>query len=129
MARPGGVPITRLRFVGRTDVLKRMCRAFREHPNVSMTADEVAEHSRLPFREVYQRLTETPELFVRLIRSKGGDPNSRYRLASALAAKDADGVASFIDKQRGIEARIAAIIVLGFIALVIFSTLMTDYSR
>ena len=129
MARPGWVPITRLRYVGRTDVLNRMCRTFLARPKESLTADEVAEHSHLAFREAYQRLIETPELFVRMPRRKGGDPNPHYRLASALAELDADGVAAFIDKQKGIEARIAAIFVLGIVALSIFATLMTDYSR
>jgi len=129
VARPGWVPITRLRFVGRTDVLNRLCRAFRAHPTESLTADEVAQHARVSFRETYQRLIETPELFVRMARPKGRDPTPRYRLASALAALDDDGVAKFIDKQKGIEARIALIIVLGIIALATFSTLMTDYSR
>ena len=129
MARPGWVPITRLRFVGRTEVLKRMCRAFRAHPNESLTADEVAEQARLSFREVYQRLIETPELFVRMARPKGRDPTPRYRLTSALSAMDDDGVAAFIDKQKGLEARIAAVVVLGMIALAVFSTLMTDYTR
>jgi len=129
VARPGWVPITRLRFVGRTDVLKRMCRAFRAHPNESLSADEVAEQARLSFRETHQRLIETPELFVRMTRPKGRDPTPRYRLASKLSALDDAGVGAFIDKQQGIEGRIAAIIVLGIIALVVFSTWMTDYSR
>jgi hypothetical protein len=42
----------------------------RQHPNESLTAASVAEFAELDFRDVYLRLSETPELFVHL-RKKG----------------------------------------------------------
>ena len=112
MSRPGHVPITRLRFRGRGPTLRAMCKVFQDHPGVGLSATEVAEQGNLNFRDVHQRLADTPELFVRL--PTQADRNVRYRLASALQSKSAAEVAGYIERQTRIESRIAAIVIASF---------------
>jgi hypothetical protein len=121
MARPGHVPITRLRFYGRGATLRAMCQVFREHPGVGLSASEIAEHGKLGFRDVHQRLLDTPELFVRL--PKRPDANVRYRLASALASESPEAVDRFIAEATRAETRIAAIVAAAFVA--VFLTALT----
>lgn len=121
MARPGHVPITRLRFCGRVATLRAMCQVFREHPGVGLTASEIAEHGKLGFRDVHQRLLDTPELFVRL--PKRPDANVRYRLVSVLASESPEAVDRFIAEATRAETRIAAIVAAAFVA--VFLTALT----
>jgi hypothetical protein len=113
MTRPGHVPITRLRFRGRGPTLRSMCEVFRKNPGSGMSAAEVAERGDLDFRDVHQRLADTPELFVPLPRQADG--NARYQLASAMAGKSPSEVAGYIEGQTRIESRIAAIVVATFV--------------
>jgi hypothetical protein len=120
MTRPGHVPITRMRFRGRGPTLRAMCAVFRTRPGVGLSAVEIAHEGKLDFRDVHQRLADTPELFVRLPRQADG--NVKYRLASSLHALGAEDISRFIDRETRIESRIAAIILAVF-ALVISVTL------
>ena len=97
MARPGNVPITRLRFRGRGDVLNTLCREFRNHPRQALTAADLAEFTHLQFANVHERLTETPELFVTL--PQKAKMNTRYRLTSAVERMNDDETRVFIDAQ------------------------------
>lgn len=114
MARPGSVPITRLRFRGRTSTLSRMCRAFREHPAQSLTAAEVAEYTDIAFANVHQRLRETPELFVAVPKKK--NTNSRFRLTTQLASMGEEETLAFIAEQSRIETWLAVSIVSAILA-------------
>jgi hypothetical protein len=121
MTRPGHVPITRLRFVGRGPTLRAMCGVFREHPGVGLSASEIAEYGKLGFRDVHQRLLDTPELFVRL--PKRPDTNVRYRLASGLASQTPEAIDRFIADETRAETRLAAIVAAAFVA--VFLTALT----
>ena len=121
MTRPGHVPITRMRFRGRGQTLNAMCTVFREHPGKGLTANEIAEHGGLHFRDVHQRLLDTPELFIRV--PSQGDRNVRYRLSSAIASHSPEQVAAFIDEQTRIETRLVRIVVSTFV--LIFVTAVT----
>ena len=120
MTRPGHVPITRLRFRGRGGTLRAMCGVFRIRPGVGLSAAEIAEEGRLDFRDVHQRLLDTPELFVRLPRQADG--NVKYRLASDLHGLGAEDIARLIARETRNESRIAGIVIAVF-ALVISITL------
>jgi len=115
MARPGSVPITRLRFVGRGAVLNTLCRAFREHPKQALTAIALAEYTGLAFENVHQRLTETPELFIALPRKP--DTTTRYRLTSPVERMDDAQTHDFIGKQTRSESRLATFVVLLILAV------------
>jgi hypothetical protein len=124
MARPASVPITRLRFRGHTGTLNAVCTVFRQHPDESLTAASVAEFGELDFRDVYLRLTETPELFVHL-RKKKGQP-MRYRLTSVVAKMTSQETAAYIDEQVRVETRLVVIVVSVFMML---ATLVGVLSR
>jgi hypothetical protein len=120
MARPGSVPITRLRFRGRTGTLNALCRAFREHPRQALTANDLVDYTGLQFRDVYQRLTETPELFL-MLRKKKVNTNARYRLRVAVERMSEEETRVFINEQTRAETRLAvgvvsAILVIGAVA-------------
>ena len=124
MVRPANVPITRLRFRGRTATLNAVCNVFREHPNESLTAGAVAEFAELDFRDVYLRLSETPELFIHL-RKKKGEP-TRYRLTTPIAKMTVDETAAFIDQQVRSETVLVVVVVSVFMVL---ATLIGVLSR
>lgn len=115
MARPGSVPITRLRFVGRGATLNKLCGAFREHPKQALTAIVLTEYTGLGFENVHQRLTETPELFIALPRKP--DTTTRYRLTSPVERMDEAQTREFIDKQTRSEARLAMFVVSTILAI------------
>ena len=115
MARPGSVPITRLRFVGRGATLNKLCRAFREHPRQSLTAIVLTEYTGLGFENVHQRLTETPELFIAL--PKRPDTTTRYRLTGPVERMDEAQTREFIEKQTRSESRLAMFVVAMILAI------------
>lgn len=114
MARPGSVPITRLRFRGRTSTLSRICHAFREHPAQSLTAAEVSDYTDIAFANVHQRLRETPELFVAVPKKK--NTISRFRLTTQLAGMDEEETRAFIEEQSRIETWLAIRVVSAILA-------------
>jgi hypothetical protein len=124
MARPANVPITRLRFRGRTRTLNAVCDVFRQHPNQSLTAAAVAEFGELDFRDVYMRLSETPELFIHLKKRKN-EP-LRYRLTSAVAKMTTEETAALIDQQVRSETRLVVVVIAIFMLL---ATLIGVLSR
>jgi hypothetical protein len=125
MARPASVPITRLRFRGHTGTLNAVCNVFRQHPDESLTAASVAEIGELDFRDVYLRLSETPELFVHL-RKKKGQP-TRYRLTSVVTKMTVAETAVFIDQQVRIETRLVVIVVAVFMMLATLVGVLTRF--
>jgi hypothetical protein len=110
-----------MRFRGRAGTLNAMCGVFLEHPGVGLTPNEIASYGSLGFRDVHQRLQDTPELFIRL--PKQPDRNVRYRLASSLASRSPEEIAEFIAEQTRIETRIARIVISAFV--LIFLTALT----
>jgi hypothetical protein len=124
MARPAKVPITRLRFRGHTDTLNAICEVFRQHPNQSLTAARVAEIAELDFRDVFLRLSETPELFIRLRKKKG--EQTRYRMISDVTKMTVEEQMTFVDEQVRIETRLVVIVVTVFFML---ATLIGVLSR
>lgn len=115
MTRPGSVPITRLRFRGRSATLNRLCRAFREHPRQALTASVLAEYTGVPFRNVHQRLAETPELFLPLPKKR--NTNTRYRLTGAVERMSDEETQAFIDGQTRAETRLAVGVVSAILAI------------
>jgi len=115
MARPGSVPITRLRFRGRAATLNTLCRTFREHPRQALTASGLAEMTGIPYRDVHQRLSETPELFLAL--PKKPNTTTRYRLTGEVERMDEDEVRVFIEAQTRTETRLAIGVISGIIAI------------
>jgi hypothetical protein len=115
MARPGSVPLTRLRFRGRASSLNALCRAFREHPRQAFTANALADLTGLPFRDVYQRLAETPELFLPL--PKKPNTNTRYRLTGNVERMDEEATRVFIEAQIRTETRLAVGVVSAIVAI------------
>ncbi len=109
MARPGSVPITRLRFCGRGATLNTLCRAFRDHPQQALTAVVLMEYTGLAFENIHQRLTETPELFIALPRKP--DTTTRYRLTSPVERMDDGQTREFIAVQTRRELRLAIFVV------------------
>lgn len=125
MARPASVPITRLRFRGRTETLNAICQVFREHPHVSLSATDVAEYAQRDFRDVHERLSETPELFVHLRKKRG--ESTRYRLTSDVEKMGVAETAAFIDEQVRVETRLVAVVVSIFTALAVLIGLLSRF--
>ena len=121
MARPGSVPITRLRFRGRTSTLTRICGAFREHPSQSLTAAEVAEHTDITFANVHQRLSETPELFVAVPKKKNTTPH--FRLTTQLASMGEEETRAFVEEQSRVETWLA----IGIVSAILATGLIAGY--
>lgn len=92
----GFIPIT-FRFRGKLKRLLRMYDCFLEHPQTGLHPTQIARFTGLPFAEVNARLQQTPELFVKL--PGRGDGITRYRLTSAMAARDPEDVESFLIGQ------------------------------
>lgn len=92
----GFIPIT-FRFRGKLKRLLRMYDCFLDHPQTGLHPTQIARFTGLPFAEVNSRLQQTPELFVKL--PGRGDGITRYRLTSAMAARDAEDVESFLIGQ------------------------------
>jgi hypothetical protein len=125
MARPGSVPITRLRFRGRANTLNALCRSFRDQPRQTFTAGELAARTGRDFRDVYQRLSETPELFFHMPKKAGGI--TRYRLASAVERMNDEETAAFIDAETRLETRNAIAVIAGIIALGVLAGVLSAY--
>lgn len=125
MARPASVPITRLRFRGRAATLNAICQAFHDRPQQSLSASDVATATEIDFRNVHQRLAETPELFIHLRKKKG--ESTRYRLASNVERMSAAETASFIDEQERVETRLVAIVIGVFSVLALIIGLLSRF--
>ncbi|MEQ8482753.1 MAG: hypothetical protein RIB46_00155 [Pseudomonadales bacterium] len=92
----GFIPIT-FRFRGKLKRLLRMYDCFLEHPQTGLHPTQIARFSGLPFAEVNNRLQQTPELFVKL--PGRGDGITRYRLTSAMTARDPEDVEAYLIAQ------------------------------
>jgi hypothetical protein len=96
-----------------------MCEVFRQHPGESLTAADLAARGGIDFRDVHQRLLDTPELFVRLPKRPNTSP--RYRLATALAGSSPAEIAAFIDAASRAESRTAAIVIAAFVLVFVIA--------
>jgi len=125
MARPASVPITRLRFRGRAGTLNALVQVFRDHPKQSLTVAAAAEFSQREFRDVHERLSETPELFIHL-KKKKGEP-TRYRLISDVEKMTVEETKAFIDQQVRAETRLVAVVISIFMVLAILIGVLSRF--
>jgi hypothetical protein len=108
--------IARLRFRGHENTLNAMWRAFDERPRQALTAGELAEITGLPIEDIHARLTQTPEMFLKL--PPKPRTNTRYRLALRVEHLAADAVVAYVRSVARSEMRIRVAFVSAFVGLV-----------
>ena len=91
----GLFPFT-FRFRGRIRRLFDMYRCFLAHPGTGLHPTQISRHTGIGFAQVVQMLDRTPELFVRLPKREG---LTRYRLTSAMSARQPEEVERFLTGQ------------------------------
>ncbi len=84
------------RFRGKVRRLFDMYRCFLAHPGKGLHPTEIARHTGIAFMPVVRMLERTPELFVRLPKRDG---LTRYRLTSAMTAREPEDVEKFLAGQ------------------------------
>ncbi len=92
---PGLFPFT-FRFRGKVRRLFELYRCFLAHPGKGLHPTQIVRHTGLGFALVVKLLDGTPELFVRLPRRNG---LTRYRLVSAMTARQPEEVERFLTNQ------------------------------
>ena len=97
----GFIPIT-FRFRGKLRRLALIYKCFRDNPGIGLHPAQIARKTGLSLAEVNERLSTTPELFVKL--PKRPDGLTRYRLTSAKAAQPPEEVEKFLIAQARKEA-------------------------
>ena len=98
----GLFPFT-FRFRGKVRGLFEMYRCFLAHPGEGLHPTQIVRHTGIGFMPVMKMLDRTPELFVRLPK-RGG--LTRYRLTSAMAAREPEEVENFLSGQARRESMI-----------------------
>ncbi len=88
-----------------------------------MTAADLADCTGRPFADVHQRLTEIPELFSTLPKTR--TTNTRYRLTLRAERMSSDEIAKFIEEARRSETRIAVAFISAFAALFVLISVMS----
>ena len=91
----GLFPFT-FRFRGKVRGLFEMYRCFLAHPGKGLHPTQISRHTGIGFARVVQMLDRTPELFVRLPKRDG---LTRYRLTSAMPARQPEEVERFLTAQ------------------------------
>ncbi len=91
----GIIPIT-FRFRGKLRRLALIYKCFQDSPGEALHPAQISRRTGLSLAEVNNRLTETPEMFIKL--PKRPDGMTRYRLASAKAALTPEEVEQFLLK-------------------------------
>jgi hypothetical protein len=105
----------RLRFRGHERSLNTIWQAFHDRPRTALTAAELADITGLPFPEVHARLTQTPEMFLRL--PPKPKTNTQYRLAMRVERLSPDAITAFIRSAERSETRILYAFVSAFVGL------------
>ncbi len=85
------------RFRGKQARLQDICACFADNDHKALHPTQIAKRTGMSMAEVDRRLALTPELFVKLPRRPDG--LTRYRLTSAMAARDEDQLQAFISAQ------------------------------
>ena len=91
----GVIPIS-FRFRGKLGRLSNIYLCFLDNDGKALHPTQIAKQTGIRFTEVSARLEATPELFVRLPKRDG---ITRYRLTSATAAKEAEEVEAFLNRE------------------------------
>ena len=91
----GIIPIS-FRFRGKLRRLEDIYYCFLDNPGTGLHPTQIARHIGVGFVEVNTRLEATPEMFVKLPKRPNGF--TRYRLTSAMAARDPDDVERFLSR-------------------------------
>ena len=91
----GLFPFT-FRFRGKVRRLFEMYRCFLAHPGEGLHPTQISRQTGIGFMLVIRMLDRTPELFVRLPKRDG---LTRYRLTSAMAAREPEEVDRFLSSQ------------------------------
>ena len=107
----GLFPFT-FRFRGKVRRLFEMYRCFLAHPGKGLHPTQIVRHTGIGFMPVMKMLDRTPELFVRLPKRDG---LTRYRLTSAMAAREPEDVEKFLSNQARRESMI--LFAVGFMVL------------
>lgn len=97
------------RFRGKTGRLLRLVDCFLRDPHRGLAPAHLGREAGLPIYETARLLDQTPELFVKLPRR--GDGVTRYRLASAAAARGEDGIAELVRRHARFESWIFYLLV------------------
>ena len=91
----GLFPFT-FRFRGKVRALFDLYRCFLAHPGKGLHPTQISRQTGIGFMRVLAMLDRTPELFVRLPKRDG---LTRYRLTSAMAAREPEDVERFLTGQ------------------------------
>jgi len=91
----GLFPFT-FRFRGKVRRLYELYRCFLAHPGQGLHPTQISRQTGIGFMAVMRMLDRTPELFVRLPKRDG---LTRYRLTSAMAARQPEEVEKFLTAQ------------------------------
>jgi len=81
------------RFRGRIRRLFDLYQCFLSHPAKGLHPTQLSRHTGIAFADVVRMLDRTPELFVRLPKRDG---ITRYRLTSAMTAREPEEVERFL---------------------------------
>ncbi len=84
------------RFRGKLRRLEDIYYCFVDNPGTALHPTQIARQTGVGFVEVNARLQATPELFVKL--PKRPDGVTRYRLTSAMSARDPEDVKRFLSR-------------------------------
>jgi len=108
--------IARLRFHGHEKTLNAMWQAFNERPRQALTAGELADITGLSIEDIHARLTQTPEMFLRL--PPKPRTNTRYRLAMRVEHQAAATVAAYVRSVAKSEIRIRVAFLSAFVGII-----------
>ena len=107
----GLIPLN-FRFRGKIRRLFDLYQCFLSHPGKGLHPSQLSRHTGIAFAEVARMLDRTPELFVRLPKRDG---ITRYRLTSAMTAREPEEVERFLKAS----ARRESLIFYAFAAMVL----------
>ena len=108
--------IARLRFYRHEKTLNALWKAFNERPRQALTTGDLAEITGLPIEDVHARLTQTPEMFLKL--PPKPNTNTRYRLAMRVEHQAADAVAAYVRSVARSELRIRVAFASAFVGMI-----------
>jgi len=127
MAAPLDLGIARLRFHGHEKTLNALWHAFNDRPRQALTAGELADITGLSIEDIHARLTQTPEMFLKLPPKPRS--NTRYRLALRVEHQAADAVAAYVRSAARSEMRIRVAFVSAFVGMIALLFLSRMLSR
>ncbi len=112
----GLIPVN-FRFRGKVRQLFDLYECFLSHPGRGLHPTQLSRYTGIAFADVARMLDRTPELFVRLPKRDG---ITRYRLTSAMTAREPEQVEQFLKTS----ARRESLILYAFGAMVLCALLI-----